>query len=666
MRKDNNNPVTISPKKVAVTDDSGPRGTGLNRREFLATAAAIAGGVGVSTLGIPPVAKAASPAMDAPKGSGVAEEIAREEALAFGKNRYMGAPITMAKAPNGAITNEELLSRIGDFNWLKPTIENPAKGIYVLGGYSLAPMAFIETADGLIAFDTGDTKHDGELNLQAIRTVTKKPFKAIIYGHSHTCFGAGVLAEGNEDIVVIGHPGLNDVVQANAGGAPAFYPEVGPYLTARALLQFNAYMPKEGPDAYVVPTNLGTMESAFLPVNRPVQDGEELTVLGIKMQFFTKYGSDDKVHTTVWLPDRKILFTTLLWSAPPQLYTLRGDVFRDPRTWIEGLKFNRDLNPEVLVSAGCKPIVGAKKIRETIEQFLDGASFVLDQSLRGILGGLGPDDLRHFVKFPKYLDDAPINLQSYGEISSYAPAIFYQTVGWYDNDAANLKPLAPIDEARRLVPLMGGRERVLAAAKAALDKKEFAWAAKLVNQLYLVDNQDEEARELKAECLRQMAYVSTGANDRAHLMSQALALEGKVKIARLVPPPVEAIVATPAKFVDYFRVRIDPEKSGTTDKLIRFEFADGTSAGLHVRRAVAEFVPDPDKYQRKSDVAVTMSAETWARLYLSTARPEDLIHDGQIKVKGDAAEAARLLNLFDRYRPEKAVVIPPAFFDHAM
>jgi len=636
----------------------------LSRRKFLAAAAVSAGGV--STLSLPIIARAVSTTTDNSEGTGVVAEIAREEAFTFGKNRYMGAPVAMAKAPNGAITNKELLSRIGDFNWIKPTIENPVKGIYVLGGYSLAPMAFIETKDGLIAFDTGDTKHDGELNLQAIRKVTKKPFKAIIYGHSHTCFGAAVLAEGNKDVMIIGHPGLNDVVKANLGGAPAFYPEVGPYLTARAVTQFNGYMPKEGPDAYVVPTNLSDMDtSAFIPVTRPVQDGEEMTVLGVRMQFFTKYGSDDKVHTTVWLPDRKILFTTLLWSAPPQLYSLRGDVFRDPRVWIEGLKFNRDLNAEVLISAACKPIVGAKKIRETIEQYLDGASFVLDQSLRGILGGLGPDDLRHFVKFPKYLDEAPINLQSYGEVSSYPPAIFYQTVGWYDNDAADLKPLAPVDEADRLVNLMGGRSKVLAAARAALKKKEYAWAAKLANQVYLLNKQDKDARLLKAECLRQMAYVSTGANDRAHLMSQALALEGKVKIARLIPPPPGAIVATPTKFVDYFRVRIDPVKSATTNKLIRFNFSDGTKAGLHIRRAIAEFVPDPDKYQHKTDVTVSMSGETWVKIYLSLATPEDLIKKGEIKVKGNATEAAQLLNLFDRYKPEKAVVIPPAFYGRA-
>ena len=34
----------------------------------------------------------------------------------------------------------------------------------------------------------------------------------------------------------------------------------------------------------------------------------------------------------------------MLWSSPPQLYSLRGDVFRDPREWIAGLKLTRDLN----------------------------------------------------------------------------------------------------------------------------------------------------------------------------------------------------------------------------------------------------------------------------------------------------------------------------------
>jgi alkyl sulfatase BDS1-like metallo-beta-lactamase superfamily hydrolase len=579
---------------------------------------------------------------------------------------HMGAPVTLTKAPNGAIARKDLLDRITDFAWLEPTIEKPAEGIYVFGGYAVAPIAIIETDEGLIAFDTGDAKHDGEILLKAIRTVSDKPIKVIIYGHSHTVHGAGVFAEGNKDVMILGKPGLNERVERDlaSSGIPAFYPEVGPYLMGRAVTQFNGYMPDEGPDAWAVPIHIGPPGSAFLPVNTPVEDGQEMTVLGVKMQFFTKYGSDDKYHTTVWLPDRKILFTTMLWSSPPQLYSLRGDLFRDPREWIAGLRFNMDLHPEVLVSAAARPIVGSEKIQKTLRDYMDGAMFVLDQSLRGILHGLGPDDLRHFVKFPNYLDEAPINLQSYGEISTYAPAIFYHAVGWYDNDAANLKPLAPADEAHRLVSLIGGRTKVLKAARDALEKKEYAWAAKLANQLYLIDNQDKDARQLKADALRQMAYVSTGANDRAHLMSQALALEGKLDIARLIPPPAESMIASPTTFVNYFRVRIDPIKSGKTNKFVRFDFTDGTKAGLHIRRAVVEFVPDPDKYHRRPDITLTMSGETWTMIYLSQAMPEDLIRKGEIKVTGDPDEAARLINLFDRYNPEKAVVIPAPFLDH--
>ncbi len=234
----------------------------------------------------------------------------------------------------------------------------------------------------------------------------------------------------------------------------------------------------------------------------------------------------------------------------------------------------------------------------------------------------------------------------------------------YDNDAANLKRVAPGDEARRMVALIGGRTKVLAAATEALEKKEYAWAAQLVNYLYRLDPQDKEVRQLKADALRQMAYVSTGNNDRAHMMSQALALEGKVTIPRLIPPPPAQISASPATFVDYFRVRIDPLKSDDTDSFIRFDFSDGTSAGLHIRRAIAEFVAEPDTYLRKPDVTVSMSGETWAKLYLSAATPEDLITNGDLKVTGDSAEAARLINLFDRYLPQKAVVIPPGALDH--
>jgi len=583
-------------------------------------------------------------------------------------SRYMGGPAELVTAPNGAIVNKEVLEESPKTYWTEgPEIENPVDGVYVLGGYLISACIVIEADEGLIVFDTGDTKKDGEKLLKAIRTISDKPVKAIVYGHSHYVFGAGALAEGNQDVMVIGHPDLNGIVHQNlsSGGAPAYFPEVSPYLTARALQQFNAFLPDEGPDAWYSPTNLNFDEMVFLPVNRAPEDGEEFDVLGIKMQFFTKYGTDDKAHTTVWLPESKICIQNALWGTPPNMYSIRGDLFRDAREWAELVKVVRDLEPEALIGYAHRPILGRDNIRNTLNAYLDGIAFTLDQTLRGILGGYGPEDLRHMVKMPAYLDEDPHNFQSYGELSFQTPAIYYHTVGWWDGDGATMFRPSPGEAAERIVALIGGRDRVLKEAEKAYEKKEYAWAAQLVNYLYRLDSQDKEVRLFKAKVLRQLAYLSTGANARSHLLTQALALEGKVTVPRLIPPQPEAVAAAPETTVDYFRVRIDPGKSGDTDKVILFDFqGDHRTVGLHIRRAVAEYLNDPDEHYRPGDVILSLSGDAWAKLYLSQASVTELVKSKEIEMRrGTAEEAEHLIDLFDKYRPQKAVLVAPHLHD---
>jgi len=582
-------------------------------------------------------------------------------------SRYMGGPAELVTAPNGAIINKEVLERLPQTGWTNgPEIENPVEGVYVLGGYLISACVVVEAEDGLVVFDTGDSVADGEKLLAAIRTFSQKPVKTIVYGHTHYAFGAGTMAEG-ADVMVIGHPDLNDIVAENmtGGGAPAFYPEVGPLLTARAIQQFNQFLPDEGPDAWFSPTNLSIGEWAFLPVNRPVEDGETLDVLGIEMQFFTQFGTDDKGHTTVWLPEQKICIQNGLWSTPPNLYSIRGDLYRDPREWSALVRLVRDLEPETLIGYAHRPLVGKEKIRATLTGYLDGMAFMLDQSLRLMLGGFGPEDLRHMVQMPDYLSDQPHNFQSYGELSFQPPAIFHHTAGWYSGDAAEIFRPTPMEEAERLVKLIGGRNKVLAEARAAMGKKEYAWAAQLVNYIFKLDPGDSEVRQLKADVLRQLAYLSTGANARSHLLTTALALEGKVTVPRLIPPPPGIITSTPETYVDYFRIRIDPQKSGATDVVIQFDFTgDHETVGLHIRRAVAEYLPDPDEHHKPADLILSLSGEAWAKLYLSTATLQELVEAGEVEVRrGSAAEAARVLDLFDKFRPEKAVLVRPHLHD---
>jgi alkyl sulfatase BDS1-like metallo-beta-lactamase superfamily hydrolase len=578
------------------------------------------------------------------------------------KSPYMGGDVELAKAPNGAIVNGQVLSVSPKILYLEPTTEKLVEGVWCIGGYSLANTTVLEAEDGLIVYDTCDTKEEAEHVREAIEKISNKPVKVIIYSHSHYAMGGGAFVDNPEDVLVIGHPKLNETVESSmqGGGAPSAIPEVGPIMTSRVLIQFNNFMPTEGPDAALV----GKLEIgkpiAFLPANRTVQDGEVLDVLGIKMQFFTKYTSDD-YNLTVYVPEKGLVMNNFFWPGTPNIYTLRGGVYRDPLIWRDGLKVIRDLQPEVLASTHTRAIVGKDEVMRRLIGYMDQLTLTYDQTLRGILGGYGPDDLRHLIYIPKHMQEIPENAQSYGETIHFPEAIYQYVIGWFDWDVTKLFKIAPKDEATRMVELMGGKEKLVQAAKMALDKKEYAWGAQIIQYVYLLDPTDKEVRDLKAELLRQMAYRTTGSIARAFLLTEALALEGKVTYPKLVPPAPETIAASPDTFVNFFRVRIDPQKSENTDKVIEFVFSDkgDLAVALHVRRGVVEFVPVPADYYRESDFVLKLDSETWVGLYLSSVFLSDAISSGKVTLTGNKDEIVDIFEMFDKFKPTKNYTIPP-------
>ena len=81
---------------------------------------------------------------------------------------YMGGQVNLTKAPNGAVVREEVLKTGARILYLEPTTEKLADGVWCIGGYSLANTTVIEAKDGLIVYDTGDTKEEAEHIREAI------------------------------------------------------------------------------------------------------------------------------------------------------------------------------------------------------------------------------------------------------------------------------------------------------------------------------------------------------------------------------------------------------------------------------------------------------------------------------------------------------------------
>ena len=578
------------------------------------------------------------------------------------KSRYMSGEVELTTAPNGAIINAEVLQTFPKITYTEPTTQKLAEGVWCIGGYSLANTTVIEGDDGLIVYDTGDTKEEAEHIKEAIKKISNKPIKVVIYSHSHYSLGTGALVDNPDDVLIIGHPKLNETFESmlQGGGSPSAIPEVGPLMTSRVLIQFNNFLPTEGPDAAL----MGKLEVgkpiAFLQANKTVTDGEELEVLGVKLQFFTKYTSDD-YNLTVYAPEKGLVMNNFFWPGTPNIYTLRGGVYRDPLIWRDGLKVIRDLQPEILSNTHTRAIVGKEEIATRITGYMDQLTLTYDQTLRGILAGMGPKELRHAMYIPEHMRNIPENAQTYGETIHFPEAIYQYVIGWFDWDVTKLFAIAPKDEAERMVRLIGGRDKVVEAAQKALDNKEFAWGAQIIQYVYLLEPANTEIRKLKAELLRQMAYRNTGSIARAFLLTEALTLEGLTAYPKLVPPSKEIIEASPTTFVDFYRVRIDPKSSETTDKVIEFEFTDkgNHSVALHVRGGIAEYVPVPADYYKEPDFTIKLEASTWADLYLNSISLDKAVSEGKVSVSGNTNKLAEIFEMFDKFKPSQNYKIPP-------
>ena len=588
-----------------------------------------------------------------------ASEILKSQSLA----PLMSAPVSLGKAKNGAIVNQAALDAHAKTFVFKTETVKVTDNIWMIQDPG-ASSAFIVGNDGVIVWETGDNLEVGRAIKAEIRKVTDKPIKAVMYSHSHEVLGTSEVIKGEKDVLVIGHPNVNANLQTS--GVGSYFPETEPLQWARVYQYFNSFLPDEGPDGKWGLT-IELAERGFVPVNHPVKHGEEMTIAGIRFQFFTQGTTDSSDTMLVWMPDQKVALNNVLWPYPPNIYSPRGSLWRDPREWRTATQVLRDLQPEILIGQPTPAIKGKDKIFQHLNNYIDFSNLLLDQTLRGILRGLGPEDLIDFVQLPEHLQKDPYLAEIYGLFCWYPPYIAQFALGWWDGDAATLFRLPRKEIALRLVPALGGHDKVLALAKEAQQKKEYAWALELVGYLWRLDPGDTELRRLKAELLRTAAQHTTSMIARPISLTAALALEGKTEVPRLVPPTLEQIKSfEPGEFVNRHRVRIDPVKAEDTDAMIRFEFTDAENkaVALHVRRGAVEYVENADQYYRKPDFTLMLTREVWAELYLSQATVKQLVGSGALKVTGDAAACDRVLDLFDKFDQTKNTLVPPAGPQH--
>lgn len=568
-------------------------------------------------------------------------------------DRYRGADLPLIEGPRGARVAASTLKAITTTFAVAPKMIAVAPGIWNLVGIGISSRMMVEAPEGLVIFDTGDDLEDGEKALAEFRKVSDKPIKAIIYSHNHYAHGTQAFLREAPDAIIIGHHDVNkfltEIVTGFASGGE--FPEAMPALTARYEKQFALHLPQSGAD-----TGLG----AIIPPGKAkgtalathlVHDGDEMMVAGLKMKFFTRYFSDSEDSLTIWVPELDLVYNNFLWPSLFNFYTLRGDVFRDPSAWRNGLRVVRDLQPELLVNTHALPVIGRDAVRQSLELYMDAISFMIDQTLRGINKGLSPDQLKDFVRLPKVLAEFPNNAEIYSEFFYFPLHMYHHIFGWFDGDAGSIHRMPQREEAERIVKGFGGADAMFAQFNEAMAQGDLVWANRLAGWLNDAQPQKAEFRQAKAEVLRQIAYRSPGTIARHFCLTQALELEQAIPPVRSVLPSLDAMLAVDAgRYINFFRIRLDPARAGDARQRLQITLTDkGRSYALEVRHGICEFFDHNAAAavgQAAPDLSLTLSHRDWARLYLGQTTLAELLSSGA--AHSDQADAvAQFLAWFD-------------------
>ena len=456
------------------------------------------------------------------------EEISDEQIIETQRKEFLdkSKQISLPAYPNQPSIRPEL-EATNDF-WSPPAVHQVNDRIWVAVGYDIANSIMIEGDTGIIIVDTLSSYESAKKVLKEFRKITDKPVKVIIYTHGHLDHVHGTkafLEGGNGDVVIIAHESLLDFyINENS--------VLGPIASVRSAYASGIFLPDDGPDRAnlgVFPKmNTGTI--AFVPPTETFSSELSLDIYGVNMKLAHVAGeSSDQIY--VWLPDDEaLLIGDNIYSIFPNIYTLRGAVYRDPMNYVNALDQVIPLDAKHLVPSHVKPVSGKQEVKEILVSTRDAVQYVYDQTIRGMNNGYSADELSNMIKLPEHAIDNPWLTQARGQIPWHVKQIYYGNLGWYEGDPAFLLPISMNERSQKIIDGFGGLETTIDEIRKVIDNGEYYWAAELSTYALNVEPENTEVKLLKAHSLRVIGQKMISSDGRHWALTSALELEGKITI----------------------------------------------------------------------------------------------------------------------------------------
>lgn len=398
-------------------------------------------------------------------------------------------------------------------------VDEVTEGVYTAIGYSASNVTLIQGDTGSIIVDTSANLTDAQAIVAAFGDRLVRPVHAIIYTHNHPDHtgGATVFAAGEKPdiyshkLMITAEPHTG---RGRRDGGDAFGTALpdAQFINAGTQLEYGR-LTAHTREGFLTPTN--------------TFDGQEdtLTIDGVRIQLIFTPGEADE-HISVWLPDRKTLIAgDVFLKTFPNIAPLRGLPTRPAEKWIASLDKLIALKPEHVVPGHMGVLNGAVNINDALTAYRDGIQFVLDRTMEGIRAGRTPDELLQQIKLPQRLAEHPYLQEFYGTVPWAVRGIYAQKAGWFDGNPTHIFPMTDQERGKRMLQLAGGKDRLLASARASLASGDFQWAAEQVDNILALEPHNRDALEIKIKALRELGERQMNATARNYYLTVAMTLE---------------------------------------------------------------------------------------------------------------------------------------------
>jgi alkyl sulfatase BDS1-like metallo-beta-lactamase superfamily hydrolase len=538
--------------------------------------------------------------------------------------------------------------------------------LYQIRGLDDSNMTIVESDSGLIVIDTLSVAESAKAAMELyFQNRPRKPVVAVIYTHTHVDHFGGVKGVISEVDVRTGKVKIfapdqfmeyavaDNIVAANALSRRSLY-QFGQVLPPGERGQIDAghgkTVPRGGTLTLIAPTQL-------------IKEGYEThTIDGVEIDFHLVAGSEAPAEMTLYFPQLKVLnMAEDTNHTMHNLYALRGAEVRDAKLWSKYISEALDRygdRADVLIAQHQWPTWGTERITAFLKKQRDMYKFIHDQSVYLLNRAFTPNEIAETLKMPASLANDWSTRGYYGTLSHNAKAVYQKYLGWYDANPANLSPLPPIDQARRMVEYMGGSDAVITRAREDFKAGNYRWVASIMNQVVFADPTNRQARELAADALEQLGYQAEAATWRNAYLMGAMELRNGVTKLPGGAFSLDVISAIPIGAIfDLWAVRLNQEKAEGKAIVINWTFTDvGETFVLNLENSA--LTNTRGKLAAKADAGFTLTRGTLNSILVRQTTFPSAIRAGDITFDGEASKIGELFGMLDEVPADFPIVEP--------